>query len=49
LPAADLDGVVVLHVTRGWMLIVSGGPSLTRVDHEVRTGWNSYLGVAWQL
>jgi hypothetical protein len=49
LPAADLDGVVSLHVTRGWMMIVAGGPSLTRVDHKVRTGWNSYLGVAWQL
>jgi hypothetical protein len=49
LPAADLDGVVSLHVTRGWLLIVSAGPSLTRVDHKMRTGWNSYVGVAWQL
>jgi hypothetical protein len=49
LPAADLDGVVSLHVTRGWMMIVSAGPSLTRVDHKLQTGWNSYLGVAWQL
>jgi len=49
LPAADLDGVVSLHVTRGWMMIVSAGPSLTRVDHALRTGWNSYVGAAWQL
>ncbi|HZJ66521.1 MAG TPA: hypothetical protein VFD36_23600, partial [Kofleriaceae bacterium] len=49
LPAADLDGVVSLHVTRGWMLIATAGPSLTRVDHKMRTGWSSYLGVAWQL
>ena len=49
LPAADLDGVVSLHVTRGWLLIVAAGPSLTRVDHKLQTGWNSYLGVAWQL
>ena len=49
LPAADLDGVVSLHVTRGWMMILAGGPSLTRVDHEIRAGWTSYLGVAWQL
>ena len=49
LPAADLDGVVSLHVTGGWMMLVAGGPSLTRVDHKVRMGWNSYLGVAWQL
>ena len=49
LPAADLDGVVALHVTQGWMMIVAGGPSLTRVDHALRTGWSSYLGVAWQL
>jgi len=48
-PAADLDGVVSLHVTRGWMLLVSAGPSFTRTDGELRTGWNSYLGVAWQL
>lgn len=49
LPAADLDGVVSLHVTRGWMLCIAAGPSLTRVDHKLQTGWNSYLGVAWQL
>lgn len=49
LPAADLDGVVSLHVTRGWMLIVTAGPSLARVDHKMSTGWSSYLGVAWQL
>jgi hypothetical protein len=49
LPAADLDGVVSLHVTRGWMLIATAGPSLARVDHKLRTGWSSYLGVAWQL
>jgi hypothetical protein len=49
LPAADLDGVVSLHVTRGWMLIVSAGPSFTRTNREFQTGWSSYLGVAWQL
>jgi hypothetical protein len=49
LPAADLDGVVSLHVTRGWLLLVAAGPSLTRVDHKLQTAWNSYLGVAWQL
>jgi hypothetical protein len=48
LPAADLDGLVSLHVTRGWMMVVAAGPSLTRVEHELRSGWNSYLGVAWQ-
>ena len=49
LPAADLDGVVSLHVTRGWMLMVSAGPSFTRTHGEFQTGWSSYLGVAWQL
>lgn len=48
-PAADLDGVVSLHITRGWMLLVSAGPSWSRVDRKLATGWNSYLGVAWQL
>jgi hypothetical protein len=48
LPAADLDGVVSLHVTRSWMMMIAAGPSVTRVDHALRTGWNSYLGVAWQ-
>jgi len=48
-PAADVDGVVSLHVTRGWMLLVSAGPSWSRVDHQMMMGWNSYLGVAWQL
>jgi len=48
-PAADVDGVVSLHVTRGWMLLVSAGPSWSRVEHKMMMGWNSYLGVAWQL
>jgi hypothetical protein len=48
-PAADVDGVVSLHVTRGWMLLVSAGPSWSRVEHKLMMGWNSYLGVAWQL
>jgi len=31
------------------MLVVSAGPSWTRVDRKLEAGWNSYLGVAWQL
>jgi hypothetical protein len=31
------------------MVIVAGGPTVTRVDHELRTGFAGSFGVAWQL
>jgi hypothetical protein len=51
-PAADLDVVVTLHIAGPWLLVASGGPSLTfALDDERRRihgGWTSQLGVAWQ-
>lgn len=49
LPAGELDAVVSLHVTGGWMVILAGGPTVTRVDHKLRTGFAGSFGVAWQL
>lgn len=48
-PAADLDAVIRLSLTGGWMLMVSGGPSLTRIDGGLHTGWGTQVGIAWQL
>ena len=48
LPAADLEGVVMLHLSRSWSLIASVGPSLHLLTSGPRAGWTSSLGVAWQ-
>jgi hypothetical protein len=48
LPAADLDGVIALHVAGPWLLVASGGPSVDVFDGKLRAGWNAQLGVAWQ-
>lgn len=48
LPAADLDGVVMLHVAGPWLLVIAGGPSVDRHDGALHAGWNAELGVAWQ-
>jgi hypothetical protein len=48
-PAAGLDAVIRLHLTGSWMMVMSGGPSLTRVDGVLRTGWTTHLGIAWLL
>lgn len=47
--AGELDAVVRLHVTGGWLLVIAGGPSLSRVEGSVRTGFATRIGVAWQL
>ena len=48
LPAADLEGVVVLRVWKSWGMSLNGGPSLHLIDGSVHAGWSSGLGVAWQ-
>ena len=48
LPAADLDGVVMLHVAGPWLLVIAGGPTVDRHDGALHAGWNAELGVAWQ-
>jgi hypothetical protein len=48
LPAADLDGVVALHVAGPWLFLVGGGPSLTVIDGGARWGWTAQLGAGWQ-
>lgn len=48
LPAADLDGVVMLHIAGPWLLVIAGGPSIDRHDGALHAGWNAELGVAWQ-
>ena len=48
LPAADLEGVVALHVAGPWLLLLSGGPSLAIVDGGARWGWTAQLGAGWQ-
>ena len=48
LPAGDLEAVVALHIAGPWLLMVSGGPSVSIVSSTWRTGWASQLGVGWQ-
>jgi hypothetical protein len=48
LPAADLEGVISLHVTGPWLMVVSGGPSVDVFDGSLHAGWTAQLGVAWQ-
>ena len=47
-PAGDLEGVLALHVAGPWLLVISGGPSLSVVDGSARWGWTSLLGAGWQ-
>jgi hypothetical protein len=48
LPAADLEAVISLHVAGPWLVIASGGPSVDVLSGNLRGGWTSQLGVAWQ-
>jgi hypothetical protein len=48
LPAADIEGVVVLRIWDSWGMSVSGGPTLHGLHSGVRAGWTSGLGVTWQ-
>jgi hypothetical protein len=48
LPSADVEGVVAVHIAGPWLLVMSGGPSLSIVDGGVRGGWTALLGTGWQ-
>ena len=48
LPAADLEGVVALHVTGPWLFVVSAGPSVDYFDSKLRGGFTAMLGIGWQ-
>jgi hypothetical protein len=48
LPAADIEGIVVLRIWNSWGMSVSGGPTLHGLHGRVRAGWSSGLGVTWQ-
>jgi hypothetical protein len=46
-PAADLEGLVSVHLVGAWMFVLSGGPSVSRLDGDFRYSWNAEVGVAW--
>jgi hypothetical protein len=48
LPAADLEGVISLHVAGPWLLVMSGGPSIADVDGTLHGSWTAELGLGWQ-
>lgn len=48
-PTGELDAVITIHLAGAWRMMLAGGPSLTRVEGELRTGWTSKLSVGWQL
>jgi len=48
LPAADMEGIVVLRIWNSWGMSVTGGPTLHGLHGGVRAGWTSGLGVTWQ-
>lgn len=48
LPAADLEAVVAVHVAGPWLMILSGGPSVTIADGTIHGGWTTLLGAGWQ-
>ena len=47
-PAADLEGVVALHVAGPWLMTLAAGPSLAIVDGGAHWGWTAVLGAGWQ-
>ena len=48
LPAADLQAVVTVHVAGPWLLVISGGPSLTYASGAAHGGWMAQIGTGWQ-
>ncbi len=47
-PAAELDGLIALHISGAWVGIASAGPSVDRFGGSLAWGWTAMLGVAWQ-
>ena len=48
LPAADLEGVIALHVIGPWLVIASGGPTIEILNSSVHGGFVAGLAVGWQ-
>ncbi len=47
-PAADLEGVIVVHVWNRWLLVMSGGPDGSWSGGTAHVGWVAQMGVGWQ-
>lgn len=47
-PAADFEAVIALHVAGPWLMMLSGGPSLSFAAGTTHAGWLAQLGVGWQ-
>jgi len=47
-PAVDLEAVIAVHILGPWLLAMSGGPSLARLDGGAHWGFTGQLGVGWQ-
>ncbi len=47
-PAGVLEAALALPVAGPWLLMISGGPSLSVIDGGARWGWTSLLGAGWQ-
>jgi hypothetical protein len=47
-PTADLEAVVAVHIAGPWLLMVSGGPSVSIEGGAARAGWTAQLGTGWQ-
>jgi hypothetical protein len=48
LPAADLEGVVSVHVAGPWLFVLAGGPSVILTGGVLQGGWTAQLGAGWQ-
>jgi hypothetical protein len=48
LPAADLEGVITLHVIGPWLFIASGGPTVEILNSAAHGGFVAGLAVGWQ-
>ncbi len=43
-----LEGVIALHVRGPWSFTLSGGPSASLLDGNVKGAWSGAIGIAWQ-
>lgn len=48
LPAADLDGVLALHLIGPWLLVASAGPTADILNGALRAGFGAELAIGWQ-
>jgi hypothetical protein len=48
LPAADLEGVLALHLIGPWLVIASGGPTADILNGALHGGFVAELAIGWQ-